>query len=113
MTAISETHAALRFSGDDLDPDELSARLGGKPSTFARKGDVIRFGKTGGERIARTGQWIVSVERREPGDLDGQIGELLSPLSKDLSIWRSLEKYRPDLYVGLFLQECNEGLEIS
>src|SRR5262249_39835996 len=36
-----------------------------------------------------------------------------SSLSKDLSIWRSLAKYRPNLFVGLFLQESNEGIEIS
>jgi hypothetical protein len=113
MAAISETHAALRFHGDDLDPDELSARLGGKPSTSARKGDVIRSEKTGRERIAKTGSWILSIGRREPGDLDGQVEELLSSLSKDLSIWRSLGKYHPDLFVGLFLQESNEGTEIS
>lgn len=113
MAAISETHAALRFYGDDLDPDALSARLGGKPSTSARKGDVTRSEKTGRERTARTGSWILSIGRREPGDLDGQVEELLSSLNKDLSIWRSLGKYQPNLFVGLFLQESNEGIEIS
>jgi len=113
MAAVSETQAALRFFGDDLDPDELSARLGGKPSTSARKGDVIRSEKTGRERTAKTGSWILSVGRREPGDLDGQVEDILSSLSKDLSIWRSLKKYNPDLFVGLFLCESNEGIEIS
>ena len=105
--------ASLGLSGDDLDPDELSARLGGKPSTSFRKGDVIRSEPTGRERIARTERWILSVGRREPGDFDGQVEELLSPLSKDLPIWQSLGKYRPNLFVGLFLQESNEGIEIS
>ena len=113
MAAISETHASLRFFGDDLDPSDLTARLGGPPSTCARKGDVIRSEKTGRERITKTGSWIVKVERREPGDLDLQVKELLSPLTNDLSIWRSLGKYRPDLFAGLFLQESNEGIEIS
>lgn len=113
MAAISETHAALRFFGDDLDPDHVTASLGGRPSRCARKGDVIRSEKTGSERVAKTGSWIASVERREPGDLDGQVQELLSPLTKDLSVWRSLEGYRPDLFVGMFLQESNEGIEIS
>jgi len=113
MAAISETHASLRFFGDDLDPGELNALLGGMPSTCASKGDVIRSETTGRERIAKTGSWIVRVKRREPGDLDAQVEELLSPLSKDLSTWRSLGKYRPNLFVGLFLQESNEGIEIS
>jgi hypothetical protein len=113
MAAISETHASLRFFGDDLNPGELTALLGGMPSTCASKGDVIRSGTTGRERIAKTGSWVVSVERRAPGDLDAQVEELLWPLSRDLSIWRSLGKYRPNLFVGLFLQESNEGIEIS
>ena len=83
------------------------------PSTCARKGDVIRSETTRRERIAKTGSWIVKVVRRKPGDLDAQIEELLSPLSKDLSIWRSVGKYRPNLFVGLFLLESNEGIEIS
>jgi len=94
--------------GDDLNPGELTALLGGTPSTSASKGDVIR-----GKRIATTGSWIVRVEPRKPGDLDAQVEELLSPLSKDLSIWRALGKYRPYLFVSLFLQETNEGIEIS
>jgi len=113
MTKISETHASLRFFGDDLNPGELTALLGAMPSTCARKGDVIRSETTGRERNARTGSWIVSVTRREPGDLDAQVEELLSPLSKDTSIWRRLGKYRPNLLVGLFLRESNEGIEIS
>jgi hypothetical protein len=113
MAAISETLASLRFGGDDLNPGELTAVLGGAPSACASKGDVIRSETTGRERIAKTGSWIVTAERRELGDLDAQVEELLSPLSKDLSIWRSLGKYRPDLSIGLFLQESNEGIKIS
>lgn len=113
MAAISETLASLRFGGDDLDPDELTTLLGVTPSTCASKGDVIRSKTTGRQRIAKTGSWIVTAEPREPGDLDAQVEELLEPLTKDLSIWRSLGKYRPDLFVGLFLQDSNEGLEIS
>lgn len=113
MAAIAETHAAPRFFGDDLEPDQLSARLGGAPSTFARKEEVIRSDKTGRERVAKMGSWIASVARREPGDLDGQVQELPSPSTKGLSVWRNLDRYRPDLFVGMFLQETNEGIEIS
>ena len=113
MAVVSETQASLRFFGDDLNPNELTALLGGTPSTCTSKGDLIRSKTTGSERIAKTGSWIVSAERREPGDLDAQIEELLSPLSKDLSIWRSLGRYQPNLFVGLFMQESNEGIEIN
>ncbi|HEX4505917.1 MAG TPA: DUF4279 domain-containing protein [Alphaproteobacteria bacterium] len=113
MAAISETRASLRFFGDDLNPRELTALLGGTPSRFASKGDVVRSETTGREYIVKTGSWIVRVGRREPGDLDAQVEQLLSPLSNDLSIWQGLGKYRPNLFVGLFLEESNEGIEIS
>jgi hypothetical protein len=113
MAKISKTRASLRFFGDDLNPGELTALLGATPSTCASKGDVIRSETTSRGRIAQTGSWIVRVGRREPGDLDAHVEELLSPLSKNLSIWRGLGKYRPNLFVGLFLQETNEGIEIS
>jgi hypothetical protein len=35
-------------------------------------------------------------------------------LTADLSVWRALAaKYKPDLFVGLFLKESYEGIEIS
>ena len=76
-----------------------------------RRCDPLRNDRTRTDR--QTGSWIVTAEPREPGDLDAQVEELLSPLSKDLAVWRRLGKYQPDFSVGLFLQESNEGLEIS
>lgn len=114
MGPISETHLAVRFYGDDLDPDELSKLLGAQPDSAARKGEIIRSEKSGRERTAKTGRWTFRVERREPGDLDGQIRELFGALTPDLNTWRALAtKYAPDLFVGLFMRDTNEGMEVS
>src|SRR5690349_1522253 len=114
MGPISETHVAVRFYGDDLDPNELSKLLGAQPDYAAHKGEIIRSEKSGRERTSRTGAWTFRVERREPGDLDGQIRELFSALTSDLNTWRALAaKYAPDLLVGLFMKEPNEGIEVS
>jgi hypothetical protein len=40
LAGISRTKAALRISGDDLDPDEVSKLLGAAPTESARKGDA-------------------------------------------------------------------------
>jgi len=110
MAVISGTTIALRFFGDDLDPDALTASLGKAPTKFAVKGQVITSDKTGSVRVAKTGSWIFSVGDRAPGDLDAQIRELFGALSVDLSVWRELAtKYKPDLFVGLFMKESNEG----
>ena len=114
MAALSETHVTLRFHGNDLDPDVLTAVVGGKPSRAKRMGDMRSAAAAHrGEIRERTGSWHLSAERRAPGDLDGQIEELFSQLTQDLSVWRDLACYQPNLFVGLFLTESNEGIEIS
>jgi hypothetical protein len=109
MAVIAETLASLRFYGDDLEPEALTLRLGGLPSKSWRKGD------TSGEqkRARRTGSWILEAERRAPGDLDGQIEEIFSKLTSEMSVWKDLAKYRPNLFVGFFLEQSNEGIELN
>jgi hypothetical protein len=114
MAVIAETSISLRYFGDDLVPDALISALGKPPTKSTTKGEVITNQKTGSVRVAKFGSWLYGVERREPGDLDGQIDELFGALTTDLSVWRPLaEKYKPDLFVGLFMKESNEGIEVS
>lgn len=114
MSTIAHSRASLGFSGDDLDPDDLSARLGASPHLWARKGDCIRSVRRRPEVVAETGRWGVGVEPRQPGDLDGQVQELLGMLTPDLAVWRDLTaRYQCRLFVGLFMKVFNEGLELS
>jgi hypothetical protein len=114
MALVAETTVALRFFGDDLDPEMLTTRLGKPPSTRARKGELIKSEKTGREHPARTGRWILDADRCEPGDLDKQIRDIFSGMTNDTTVWRELaQSYRPDLFVGLFMRELNEGIEIG
>lgn len=95
-------------------PDALTLALGKPPTESHTKGDVITNKTTGSVRVAKAGSWLFEVERREPGDLDGQIKELFGALTQDLSAWRTLAaKYKPDLFVGMFMIEGNEGIEMS
>lgn len=49
-----------------------------------------------------------------PENLDSQISELLNKLSSDLAVWKEIDsKFKIDLFVGLFMNESNEGLELS
>jgi hypothetical protein len=114
MALIAETSICLRYFGDDLIPDALTSALGKAPTKSTTKGEMITNKTTGSVRVAKSGSWLYSVERREPGDLDGQIKELFNALTADLSVWRALAaKYKPDLFVGLFMKESYEGIEIS
>ena len=113
MTELHKTAASLRFFGDDLDPDEVTVRLGAKPTVGVRKGGTWRT-LVGVEKTASKGQWRMTVERRSPGDLDGQLEELLAPLTTDLAVWRDLSgRFQADVFCGLFLNEFNEGISLS
>lgn len=113
MATISKTRLSIRFFGDDLDPHEITARLGRAPSEGASKGGVI-VSENGTERIARTGSWRLLAGHRMPGDLDGQVAELIETLNDDLSVWQDLSaRFRGDVFCGLFMQESNEGIGLS
>lgn len=114
MACISKTAACLRVTGDDLDPDEITHKLGKEPTGAERKGDIIRGKKTGRERVARSGGWRLVASDREPGDLDGQIREILGALTDDVSVWNQLaSRFKIDLFCGLFMESGNEGESLS
>ncbi|MGA8398492.1 MAG: DUF4279 domain-containing protein [Stellaceae bacterium] len=112
MPVISGTRASLRIFGDDLDPDAVSLLLGAAPSVGTRKGETW-INKRGIEQTARTGRWLLQAVRLEPGDLDSQLVELLSRLTSDTKVWRSLvTRFKADIFCGLFMKEVNEGFEL-
>ena len=114
MAAVQCSVASLRIMGDDLLPDEVSRLLGRVPTHSEFKGQEITGRRSGHKRIAKAGMWRIEASRCEPEDLDGQVTEILALLSDDLTAWRSLsERYRIDLFCGLFLGSGNEGLSLS
>jgi hypothetical protein len=113
MGSISRTVATLRFFGDDLQPDEITEALCRPPTESTVKGAEWTT-PSGRHRVANKGSWRLCAQDREPGDLDGQIEELLSGLTEDLSIWADLaERFRADVFCGLFLDDFNEGISLS
>jgi hypothetical protein len=114
MPALDHTAASLRIIGDDLDPLEITRLLGHEPTSTERKGQEIVGKSTGKVRVARTGAWRLEARARAPGDLDAQIGEILSKLSSDLGVWQKLaERFRVDLFCGLFLSGSTGGEVVS
>ncbi|MCX7557753.1 DUF4279 domain-containing protein [Xanthomonadaceae bacterium JHOS43] len=113
MGVIDHSVATLRFFGDDLVPEEITALLGANPTVSYRKGQELVGSKTGIVRIAKTGSWRFSAARREPEDLEAQIMEILDQLTQDPSAWESLSRFGPDLFCGLFMGSSNDGLPLS
>lgn len=113
MGVTGKSAVSLRFRGDKLQPDELSGLLRCEPDASAPMGGVWRT-PGGTERIASTGMWHKAVARRLPGNIDGQIAELLALMTSDLAVWRQLTMdLRGDVFCGLFLGESNQGLTVS
>ena len=114
MGAIDHSIATLRFFGDDLVPDEISALLGASPTASQQKGQEQIGSNTGIVRIAKTGSWRFGATRREPEDLESQIFEILDQLTQDLSVWAAIgSRYEPDLFCGIFMGGSNDGLPLS
>lgn len=112
MVGIHGTAVSLGFFGDDLDPDEISNRLGATPTFGVLKGATWRTPR-GNEGIARTGSWRLQVPRSVPGDLLGQVEAIFALLTRDTAIWQELSaRFSGRLFCGLFLEEGNEGLRI-
>lgn len=114
MSGFENSTATLRFFGDHLDPDAITARLGCYPTHSARKGDITIGRVTGLERPATTDSWLLSASQQIPENVDLQVSEILAQLTDDLDVWRELtEKYQSNLFCGLFMSTGNDGMSIS
>jgi len=100
--------------GDSLDPDKITDRLGCEPTQKNSKGDVRVMPKSGREVVQKSGMWRLQARECEPEKIDAQVSEILGQLSSDLDVWQELaSSYDIDLFCGLFMEQGNEGLEIS
>jgi uncharacterized protein DUF4279 len=66
MTRSTETlsrttaFATLRFCGDCLDPERITAILGVQPTKAYRKGEIYLAGPRAGHVTGRTGVWVLA-----------------------------------------------------
>ena len=103
----------LRFTGDDLNPEELTRLLGASPTDANRRGDMI-FNASGSlDYTALDGTWAIAT-KRSTSDIEEQLLELFGRLTPDLDIWRSLTtRYEGDLFCGVFLFWFGHGFDMS
>ena len=115
MAAIGRVRASLRVFGDGLEPAEVSALLGRPPTRQRRKGDKVA-GKAGAqsESLEPTGAWILDSALSERAEIEEHIEVLLASLSNDMDEWASLtHRFSASIQCGLFLDQYNEGFELS
>ena len=74
------TFASLRFAGDRLEPDRITALLGVRPTTSYRKGEIYKRSR-GHEIRGRTGLWLVSTRHQfDSLELQDHFAKLLEVL---------------------------------
>jgi hypothetical protein len=56
-------YASLRFMGDRLEPEQLTALLGTEPTLAYRKGEIYKRSR-GHEIKGRSGLWLLTTRRR-------------------------------------------------
>lgn len=114
MGQLSKSKASLRLFGDDLQPDEITGLLGCSPTYSHIKGEVVTVKNPRREYIKKFGHWRLHAKDAEPENLDDQVAELLSKLTQDLAVWADLKnRFEMDLFCGLFMNESNDGFELS
>ncbi len=107
---IGRTSASLRLAGEELDPDEITRLLGHLPTSAYRKGDpVTRDGR--GQR--RQSLWSLTSDLPDSATINQHVSHLLQSVSQDRTVWQSLARFTPDIFVGLFLTRFNQGDSIS
>ncbi|MCC2972577.1 DUF4279 domain-containing protein [Massilia sp. IC2-476] len=113
MAGLNRCQAALRLFGDDLVPDELSGVFGHRPTKGWVKGDE-HLSSSGALIVKKTGAWILEAEATESADFNRQVSRVLACVDVGLVVWAALAtRFEIDLFCGWFMQESNEGVDIS
>jgi hypothetical protein len=66
--ARGKSFVTLRFTGDDLDPAEISRVLPVEPTRAHRKDEEFFAGAHAGNLRGRTGTWFLATDKLVPGD---------------------------------------------
>ena len=96
MTSERSYSVALRFFGDDLEPDEITAVLGIQPTESHRRGDIrrTRSGRAIGEW--REGAWLYKEKSDDVESIEEALASFVQKLSESKEKIRSIS-CRPDV----------------
>lgn len=107
---VGQTVATLRLFGKDLDPDEITRPLGCEPTETHRIGDPVT---KSGRGARKDNSWRLTSRLPETEGIDAHVGELLASVTQDLDVRKSLARFAPDIFVGVFLTGFNQCDTVS
>jgi hypothetical protein len=109
---IDGSSATIRIYGDALDPTELTALLATAPTVARRKGDAIPGRRR--QMFAKSGLWLLESQLGEKARLNDKVKDLLDRTTDDLAIWAAVtDRFRVDLFCGIYVGEWNRGFDLS
>jgi uncharacterized protein DUF4279 len=114
---VDKCKVTLRVDGENLDPDEITIMLGQNPTMVMKASDPIRAHDGSVIRISKIGRWHLTISSEDegaPSDMEDLIDALFSRLPTEPALWSKLtEKFKVDLFCGLFLYSDNRGFGLS
>ncbi|MGB3495901.1 MAG: DUF4279 domain-containing protein [Elainellaceae cyanobacterium] len=108
---VDRVKVSLRFLGDDLNPDDVSALLGCQPTNSYRKGDILSGKRS--HRVADTGLWLLKSAEEDTSVLETKVGRLLDRLSAEPTAWKALSNFYGNVFCGVFLNDLNREFSLS
>lgn len=104
---------SLRIFGDELDPEGVSALLGGVPTHSHRKDEV----GDGDTSPAGTGTWVLEAALPDSAEIEEAVADLFGRLTSDLDEWATLSaEFAVDIRCELELVEGvgdGDGFDLS
>ena len=113
MSAITRSTVSIRFSGKNLNPEQLTLLLGCLPTETGNTGEEI-VTKSGNLRKVTKGFWHLEYGDSDEVDLGEKVNLLLGKLTNDLTTWRQVtHEFKAGVFCGLFMDNMNEGFTLS
>ena len=114
MPTIDRSTVSIRFSGQDLDPDELTRVLSYSTLESIRPQYHTRIHRGRSKSPIEKGIWSLGYGEIDSVDLELKIETLLNKLTDDLKVWHQIaSQYKGNVFCGLFLDGWNRGFELS
>jgi hypothetical protein len=119
---VDRCKVTLRVAGEGMDPGGITSQMKLEPTFALSPGRAIRASDGTVRRVDPVGRWHFTVDsdeveelRRWPSDIvEDLIRVLFDRLPADPAFWKELaERYRVDLFCGLFLYRGNRGFCLS
>ena len=110
LASLRLISASLRVFGDDLDPESVSALLGGTPTWAHHKGQTL----DGDALPAATGAWALEAASPESSEVEEQVAALFSGLTGDLDEWATLtSQFAVTVHCELEASDDGAGFDLS